>query len=78
MLNILKYLDLGLSVLESVTAFQALIAAKQKVTGAQVQAAAQPAISGIETAFGVTIPAGLVSDICDAAATAIDKYVFSA
>ena len=75
-MNIFKYIDLGIGVVESVTAFIALLAPKKSVTGIQVAGAAQPAISAIQGAFGVIIPPALITDVSNAAADAIDKYIF--
>lgn len=76
--NIFKYIGLGIGVVESVTAFIALLAPKKPVTGPQVAGAAEPAIDAIESAFNITIPPELIADVSNAAATAIDKYVFKA
>jgi hypothetical protein len=75
MTKIFEYISFAIEVGESVTAVTALIAAKQPLTGAELQGAINPAISGIQAVFGVTPPAALVSDICQAAADAINKYV---
>ena len=73
--NILKYISLGIGVVESVAGFVALIALKKPVTVAEVAAAAQPAISSIQSAFNITIPPALITDVSNAAAAALDKYV---
>ena len=74
-MNIFKYISLAFGIVESVTAFVSLIAARKSVTGAQVSAAAGPGIDAIQSTFNVQIPQALVHDVSTAAAAAIDKYV---
>jgi hypothetical protein len=75
-MNIFKYISLAFGIVESVTAFTQLIAARKSVTGAQVAAAAGPAIDAIQSTFNVQVPEALVTDVSQSAADAIDKYVF--
>lgn len=75
MSKILQYISLGFDIGTSVEAVIALVKAKQQLTGAQIQAAVAPALSGVESTFSVTIPDAVVADIADAAADAINKFV---
>jgi hypothetical protein len=74
-MNIFKYIEFGITGIETVTAFIALLAPKQAVTGPQIVATVSPMISAIQATFNVTIPANLVTDVAQAAADAINKYV---
>ena len=74
-MKIFEYISLAIEIGEAVTSIAALIALKQTLQGGQIQNAVQPAISGIQVLFNVTPPAALVTDICQAAADAINKYV---
>ena len=77
-MKILTYISFALEVAETVTAVGGLIALKQKLTGPELQAAISPAVNGLQTTFGVTAPAALVTDICNSAADAINRYVIKA
>jgi hypothetical protein len=75
MMKIFAYIEFAITVAESVASVAALLAIKQPLTGPELQSALSPAIAGIQAAFNVTPPAALVTDICQAAADAINKYV---
>jgi hypothetical protein len=72
--KIFQYIGLALDLGGSVESIIALLKTKP-VTGAGLLAAIQPALSGVQTTFNVSIPDTVVTDICDAAAAAINKYV---
>ena len=74
-MNIFKYIEFGITGIETVTAFIALLAPKYTVTGPQIVATVSPMISAIQATFNVTIPANLVTDVAQRAADAINKYV---
>jgi hypothetical protein len=74
-MKILSYVSFALEVAETVTTVGALIALKQKLTGAQIESAVAPAVAGLQSVFKVTPPAPLVLDICTSAADAINKWV---
>jgi len=74
-MNILKYLNLALEVAASVEALISLFAVSAPVTGPAISLAVQPAISAVQAVFPkANIPPALVTDVCDAAADAINAY----
>jgi hypothetical protein len=74
-MKIFAYIAFAIEAAEAATSIAALVAAKQPLTGSELQASVEPAIQGAQSAFGFTAPAALVTDICQAAADAINKYV---
>jgi hypothetical protein len=76
-MKIFAYIAFAIEAAEAATSIAALVAAKQPLSGAELQAAVEPAIQGAQSAFGFTAPAALVTDICQATADAINKYVLN-
>lgn len=75
-LNFFKYIQLGVSGAETVTAFIAIVEAKQPINGIQVEEAVQPVILALQAGWNINLPSQLVTDISTVAADSINKYVF--
>ena len=74
-MKIMEYLSFALEIGSAVQSITMLVQSKQKLTGVQVQAAVNPAVGGLQTLFNLSLPAPLVTDVCQAAADAVNKYV---
>ena len=76
-MKILQYIELALSIGGSVEMIAALVALGRPVTGSQIESAVQPSILALVAIWPKANPppAPLVTDICNTAADAINKYV---
>jgi len=78
--TIFKYIALALEIGTTIQSITALIESAQAthvpITGSQIDAAIQPVVSGIEGVFPkVVFPEALLTDIENASADAINRYV---
>lgn len=74
--NIFKYLSLAIEFVTVVPEFIAMFEAKQSITGVQVQAAIQPALSALQGILPkLTLNSAIVLDFCNAFADTFNQYV---
>lgn len=73
-MKIFQYISLALEIGSTIETIIALVKTEQPLSGAQIQTAIQPALSGVESTFSVSVPDAVVTEICDAAAAAINKF----
>jgi hypothetical protein len=76
MVNIFAYIELAVSLISVVPTFIAMFQAKQKITGAAVQADIQPALISLQAILPKFQPDPvIVLDFCSAFADTFNKYV---
>jgi len=74
MTKIFQYFGLALAVLEAISGIQAAITSTP-VNGTSIETAIQPVLDSITSLLShVNLPAQLVTDVCNAAADAINAF----
>lgn len=74
MSKIFQYFGLATAVIESISGIQSALKSNP-VSGAAIQAAVEPAIDAVTGILAhVVIPGALITDVCNAAADAINQY----
>jgi len=74
-MNILKYLNLALEIGVSVEGLLAYFKSATTVQGSIIEQIVLPSVQAVEQVFPkVNVPPALLTDVCNAAADAIDSY----
>ena len=73
MTKIFQYLAFALEVGETIPAVLSLIQSGA-VTGAGLNSAVSPLLTGLQSVFGINLPAQLVTNVLDAVADAVNEF----
>jgi hypothetical protein len=78
MVNIFKYVSLAIDIGAAVASVTALVHAHKKITGHEISAAVDPAVSALKAVWPEAskfLPPELVADVAQTTADALNKYV---